>query len=455
MHGLALNTSAMALSAAHERKDERMAQSLGAPGISHSADYWSEPSVRQGLHFVRPQLYTAYSGAPSVHPWVHLDRRQQSKLAAQDHNGSLATHHGCMYSQCVSYMASLVVVYGKFGCRSEYGDTFLHAFTWKSEPVLGTEASACHKFQSLSNTLSLLCLSGVPVHTVGRHEAPGTSQQEFSDSYSDCYRDSVQDSPHSRGAGGSLDRPHHVMYPFPAVHSYSDDYLQPRRMRSFDMPASGVAVAHREVTREPPPQYHARLHTAPPPPPPPLHRSDSLQDTSATATKPPHSYATLIAKAIMDSPPPVHPEGRTLKEIYAWLEDNYPYFRRTRAHASWRSSVRHNLVFSPLFKRTIHIRAEDGMKTTYWNIAEDARERFDANGVHVRRARNTLSRGGSTTASQQQLQRQAPLKVSASAPADLEGRRYHYTHQQFVTSPSISDDYARSEPVSMLYRPWD
>lgn len=389
MHGLALNTSAMALSAAHERKDERMAQSLGAPGISHSADYWSEPSVRQGLHFVRPQLYTAYSGAPSVHPWVHLDRRQQSKLAAQDHNGSLATHHG-----------------------------------W------------------------------VPVHTVGRHEAPGTSQQEFSDSYSDCYRDSVQDSPPSRGAGGSLDRPHHVMYPFPAVHSYSDDYLQPRRMRSFDMPASGVAVAHREVTREPPPQYHARLHTAPPPPPP-LHRSDSLQDTSATATKPPHSYATLIAKAIMDSPPPVHPEGRTLKEIYAWLEDNYPYFRRTRAHASWRSSVRHNLVFSPLFKRTIHIRAEDGMKTTYWNIAEDARERFDANGVHVRRARNTLSRGGSTTASQQQLQRQAPLKVSASAPADLEGRRYHYTHQQFVTSPSISDDYARSEPVSMLYRPWD
>lgn len=267
-------------------------------------------------------------------------------------------------------------------------------------------------------------------------------QQDFSDSYSDCYRDSVQDSPASRGGGGSDRR---VMYPVP-VHSYSEDYLQPRRRRSFDMPASGVATA--QVMREPPPPYHARLQTAA------FHRSDSLQDTAA-GTKPPHSYATLIAKAIMDGPPPVHAEGRTLKEIYAWLEDNYPYFRRTRAHASWRSSVRHNLVFSPLFKRTIHIRAEDGMKTTYWNIADDARERFDGNGVYVRRSRNTPARGGSA-ASQQQPQRQAPLKGSASAPADLlQGTRLHYTHQQLVTSPTTSDDYSRSEPVSLLYRPWN
>lgn len=103
------DTRAMALAAPHDRRDERMAQSLGArpqlhhaPGVSHSADYWSEPLVRQSLHVARPHLYTAYSGAPSLAMPLHLGRGQL-KLAHEQFGPKLATHHACMYSMPVLY----------------------------------------------------------------------------------------------------------------------------------------------------------------------------------------------------------------------------------------------------------------------------------------------------------------------------------------------------------------
>jgi hypothetical protein len=47
------------------------------------------------------------------------------------------------------------------------------------------------------------------------------------------------------------------------------------------------------------------------------------------------------------------PEGKTLKEIYAYLEEQYAYFRQPRYATSWRSSIRHNLCSSRLFKKTV------------------------------------------------------------------------------------------------------
>jgi hypothetical protein len=51
--------------------------------------------------------------------------------------------------------------------------------------------------------------------------------------------------------------------------------------------------------------------------------------------KPPFSYRTLVAKALYAA----GVKGRTLKEIYDWIEENFAYFRTATSGngASWRS----------------------------------------------------------------------------------------------------------------------
>ncbi|OAD67279.1 fork head transcription factor, partial [Phycomyces blakesleeanus NRRL 1555(-)] len=53
--------------------------------------------------------------------------------------------------------------------------------------------------------------------------------------------------------------------------------------------------------------------------------------------KPPYSYATLIAHAILSSK-----DGRlTLSDIYRWISVYYPFF--TLGRRGWQNSIRHNL----------------------------------------------------------------------------------------------------------------
>ncbi|KAG2208704.1 hypothetical protein INT47_007803 [Mucor saturninus] len=53
--------------------------------------------------------------------------------------------------------------------------------------------------------------------------------------------------------------------------------------------------------------------------------------------KPPYSYATLIAHAILASK-----DGRlTLSDIYKWISEAYPYYKR--GQKGWQNSIRHNL----------------------------------------------------------------------------------------------------------------
>ncbi|KAI8642331.1 fork head domain-containing protein [Parasitella parasitica] len=53
--------------------------------------------------------------------------------------------------------------------------------------------------------------------------------------------------------------------------------------------------------------------------------------------KPPYSYATLIAHAILSSK-----NGRlTLSDIYKWISEAYPYYKR--GQKGWQNSIRHNL----------------------------------------------------------------------------------------------------------------
>ncbi|XP_033645460.1 forkhead box protein M1-like [Asterias rubens] len=75
---------------------------------------------------------------------------------------------------------------------------------------------------------------------------------------------------------------------------------------------------------------------------------NSLQSTQMADPRyerPPYSYSTLIQFAISSS----RVGKMTLREIYAWIEETFPYFKS--AKAGWRNSIRHNLSLHKIFIR--------------------------------------------------------------------------------------------------------
>ncbi|KAJ8373925.1 hypothetical protein SKAU_G00045050 [Synaphobranchus kaupii] len=81
------------------------------------------------------------------------------------------------------------------------------------------------------------------------------------------------------------------------------------------------------------------------------------------AQRPPYSYMAMIQFAINSKP-----ERRmTLKEIYTWIEDHFPYFRDV-AKPGWKNSIRHNLSLHDMFIRET---SQDG-KISFWTIRPEA-----------------------------------------------------------------------------------
>ncbi|KAI8799778.1 fork head domain-containing protein [Cladochytrium replicatum] len=81
--------------------------------------------------------------------------------------------------------------------------------------------------------------------------------------------------------------------------------------------------------------------------------------------KPPYSYATLITYAIQMS----KNKQMTLSEIYAWVMENYPYYRT--AGSGWKNSIRHNLSLNKAFVRVPRPMHEPG-KGSYWTVDPNA-----------------------------------------------------------------------------------
>ncbi|KAL0962958.1 hypothetical protein UPYG_G00347700 [Umbra pygmaea] len=79
--------------------------------------------------------------------------------------------------------------------------------------------------------------------------------------------------------------------------------------------------------------------------------------------RPPYSYMAMIQFAINSD------ENRrmTLKDIYNWIEEHFPYFRNV-AKPGWKNSIRHNLSLHDMFIRET---AQDG-KISYWTIRPEA-----------------------------------------------------------------------------------
>jgi hypothetical protein len=107
--------------------------------------------------------------------------------------------------------------------------------------------------------------------------------------------------------------------------------------------------------------------------------------------KPPYSYASLIAQAIMASP-----TGRlTLTEIYTWIMRTFPYYQSQ--NSGWQNSIRHNLSLNRCFVKESNSSlasstAAGPHKGSYWSIEPALLGELNDSGLFKRRKHRTEKR---------------------------------------------------------------
>ncbi|NXW51184.1 FOXM1 protein, partial [Nyctiprogne leucopyga] len=89
--------------------------------------------------------------------------------------------------------------------------------------------------------------------------------------------------------------------------------------------------------------------------------SSSWQDS--VSERPPYSYMAMIQFAINST----EKKRMTLKDIYTWIEDHFPYFKHV-AKPGWKNSIRHNLSLHDMFVRETSANG----KVSFWTIHPDA-----------------------------------------------------------------------------------
>ena len=85
--------------------------------------------------------------------------------------------------------------------------------------------------------------------------------------------------------------------------------------------------------------------------------------------KPPYSYASLIAMAILRAPN----RRLTLAQIYRWISDTFSYYRVSEP--GWQNSIRHNLSLSKAFSKQERPKDDPG-KGHYWVINPGFEKQF-------------------------------------------------------------------------------
>ncbi|XP_033079092.1 forkhead box protein M1 isoform X3 [Trachypithecus francoisi] len=93
----------------------------------------------------------------------------------------------------------------------------------------------------------------------------------------------------------------------------------------------------------------------------PLRPSTSWQNS--VSERPPYSYMAMIQFAINST----ERKRMTLKDIYAWIEDHFPYFKHI-AKPGWKNSIRHNLSLHDMFVRETSANG----KVSFWTIHPSA-----------------------------------------------------------------------------------
>lgn len=96
---------------------------------------------------------------------------------------------------------------------------------------------------------------------------------------------------------------------------------------------------------------------------------DSFPPIADDGTKPPHSYAQMIAMALFRSPT----RRLTLAQIYKWISDTFAFYKPN--DSGWQNSIRHNLSLHKSFIK-VERPKEDPGKGHYWTIQPGTEGQF-------------------------------------------------------------------------------
>ncbi|KZV74064.1 winged helix DNA-binding domain-containing protein, partial [Peniophora sp. CONT] len=88
---------------------------------------------------------------------------------------------------------------------------------------------------------------------------------------------------------------------------------------------------------------------------------DALNCLPDTEGRPQHTLPIILRCAILGSPK----KRMTIREIYAAMEEKYPYYRT--AGQTWKQSVRHHLSLNRLFERQPRPVTDPGFGS-YWTV---------------------------------------------------------------------------------------
>lgn len=115
-----------------------------------------------------------------------------------------------------------------------------------------------------------------------------------------------------------------------------------------------------------------------------------------TMNKPPYSYAALIGQALFSTPD----LRMALADIYTWIMQKYPYFRKE--DSGWQNSIRHNLSLNQCFIKTQRGPQNPG-KGCLWAIKPGTEDQFvDGDFVRKNGQGNARRRGKGSPSTQQQ-----------------------------------------------------
>ncbi|NXQ40334.1 FOXM1 protein, partial [Catharus fuscescens] len=163
--------------------------------------------------------------------------------------------------------------------------------------------------------------------------------------------------------------------------------------------------------------------------------SSSWQDS--VSERPPYSYMAMIQFAINST----EKKRMTLKDIYTWIEDHFPYFKHV-AKPGWKNSIRHNLSLHDMFVRETSANG----KISFWTIHPDANRCLTLDQVF-----KPLDSGSPTSPeyseSQQKSRLPDPLKNMASKTEPQNSRRKMKPLLPRVNSYLVPIQFPLSQPL--------
>jgi forkhead transcription factor HCM1 len=159
-------------------------------------------------------------------------------------------------------------------------------------------------------------------------------------------------------------------------------------------------------------------------------------------SKPPYSYASLIAMAILRA----QNRRLTLAQIYKWITDTFAFYRET--DSGWQNSIRHNLSLNKSFIKQERPKNDPG-KGNYWMIQPGMESTF----IKEKPSRRPASSSGNPKFLPHQSSKDFGLSSSANLPpsqADVkksEPQQILPQPEPIIAEPSSDATIPASDPA--------